>query len=193
VSDVAARVLSLVGDVSGLLDLDELRIGLLVALRTEIPCRYVSLNQVAPDPAQTWSVTDPPLAARHHDAFYRLALQNPIAEWHMRTRDGRPLRFSDVVTRAQLQSTELYQQVYAEIGLEYQIAFTLPSAGPQLLAVALSRTETDFSDEERDLLGLARPHLIQAYRKALEFAGPRDVSSAGPDQEALRTLGLTAA
>jgi DNA-binding CsgD family transcriptional regulator len=48
------------------------------------------------------------------------------------------------------------------------MAFTLPSPSGRLLGVALSRTDRDFSDSERDLVNLARPYLIQAYRNALE-------------------------
>ena len=78
-SSTEARVLNLVGEVSGRLDLDEFRDALFSALRHELPCDYVSLNQIAPDPEQNWSITDPPLSERDHTAFYRYALQNPIA------------------------------------------------------------------------------------------------------------------
>ena len=54
------------------------------------------------------------------------------------------------------------------LGLEYQVAFTLPAPQGHLLGVALSRRRTDFSDEECSLLDAARPHLVQAYRNARE-------------------------
>jgi DNA-binding CsgD family transcriptional regulator len=197
VGGLEVRVLNLVGDVAGLLELEEFRDGLLVALRTELPCDFVSLNQIAPDPAQTWSVSDPPLPAEDHEAFARLALQNPLAAWHLRTRDGRPLRFSDIVTPEQLHATDLYRDIYARLGVEHQIAFTLPSPSERIMAIALSRREHDFTDTERELLTVARPHLIQAYRNALEFAdrgaGPVRSAVDGPDEQALQTLGLTPA
>jgi len=197
VSGVEARVLNLVGEVSGLLDLDEFRDGLLSALSFEIPSDYVSLNQVAPDVAETWSVAAPPLPPEDHEQFARYALQNPLAAWHMRTRDGRPLRFSDIVSAEQLHATDLYREVYAHLGVEHQIAFTLPSPGQRIMAIALSRCERDYSDEERELLTLARPHLIQAYRNALEFTDrpltSRLAPSVGPDELDLQALGLTAA
>ena len=85
----------------------------------------------------------------------------------MRTRDGRALRFSDLVTRRELHRLELYRKVYLPLGVEYQIAFTLPSAAQRVLGIALSRGDRDFTAIERDLLNLARPYLIQAYRNAL--------------------------
>ena len=196
-SGVETRVLNLVGEVSGLLDLDEFRDGLLSALDREVPSDYVSLNHIAPDPADTWSLSAPTLPGELHASFARYALQNPLADWHMRTRDGRPLRFSDIVTRQQLHATDLYREVYAHLGVEHQIAFTLPSSQQRLMAIALSRRERDYSDPERDLLTLARPHLIQAYRNALDFAD-RPLKSGrtpgiGPAEQNLEALGLTPA
>lgn len=196
-SGVEARVLDLVGEVSGLLDLDEFRDGLLSALSLEIPSDYVSLNHIAPDPAQTWSVSAPPLPVTDHEQFARYALQNPLAEWHMRTRDGRPLRFSDIISPQQLHATDLYREVYAHLGVEHQIAFTLPSPGERIMAIALSRCARDYTDHERELLTLARPHLIQAYRNALDFTDrpltPPRTPTVGPAERDLQALGLTPA
>jgi DNA-binding CsgD family transcriptional regulator len=192
-----ARVLDLVGEVSGLLELEELRDGLLEVLRTAVPSDYVSLNQVGPDPDQNWSICEPPMPSQSYEVFYRLAHQNPLAEMHLRTRDGRPYRLSDVVTPAQFHQTDLYREFYAPIGVEYQMSFMLPSTREEILAIALSRREADFSDEERELLAVARPHLIQIYRNALQHSdvmsrqGLRSAPS--PDQKTLQDLGLTPA
>ena len=190
-------MLNLIGEVSGLLDVQEFCNGLLSALRAEIPCDYVSLNQVAPDSAQIWSISEPPVPVEMHAGFARHALQNPLAAWHLRTRDGRPIRFSDIVTREELQATDLYSEVYSQLGIEFQIAFTLPSPSGRVMAIALSRTQHDFTDTERELLTLARPHLIQAYRNALQLADHNDASRQppidGPNEQTLQTLGLTPA
>jgi DNA-binding CsgD family transcriptional regulator len=197
VTSIEARGLRLAGEVYGLLELEEFRQGLLAALGNEIPSDFVSLNGIAPDPALNWSVAQPSIPERYHEAFARFALQNPLAEWHLRTRDGRPLRFSDIVTAEQFHATDLYREVYAQIGVEYQIAFTLPSPSERILAIALSRSHEDYTDTERDLLALARPHLIQAYRNVLEFSDRRRQANhseaQGPDEGELRSLGLTPA
>jgi len=193
-----ARVLDLVGEVSALLDIDELRDGLLAAIRTVVPCDYVSLNRVGPDPDKNWSIVEPPMPIESLELFYRLAHQNPLAERHLRTRDGRPHRISDVVTQEQFHQTDLYRELYAPIGIEYQISFALPSTGEEILAIVLSRREADFSDEERELLAVARPHLIQVYRNALHHSGGinRQVLRSAPfahQKQTLQDLGLTPA
>ena len=194
---VHTRVLDLVGEVSAFLELDEFRDGMLLALLAAVPSDWVSLNQVGPDPGQNWSIVQPPLPDDLRTVFYRLAHQNPLAIWHLRTGDGRPRRLSDVCTAEAFHATDLYREVYAGIGLEHQISFTLPSAGEQLLAVALSRCQHDFSEEHRELLTVARPHLIQIYRNALTHTEvmrrAEARSTPAPDASALASLGLTPA
>jgi DNA-binding CsgD family transcriptional regulator len=56
--------------------------------------------------------------------------------------------------------------VYAPLGVSHQIALILPSPASVTIGVALSRGGPDFSDRDRRLLDLARPHLAQAYRNA---------------------------
>jgi DNA-binding CsgD family transcriptional regulator len=192
-----ARVLGLVGDVLGLLEIGEFRAGLLEALPRVVPADWVSINEVAPDPQGTVALIEPPAPQRLHAAFARHAHQNPILRWYQRTGDGRATRFSDVGTREELHALDLYRELYREMNVEHQIAFTLPSTAERLLAVALSRGQSDFTDQERDLLNLARPHLIQGYRNALLYSGRRDAGWGGrpsfgpPLLQSLMALGLT--
>lgn len=69
----------------------------------------------------------------------------------------------------ELHALELYTEVYRPMGVEYQIAFTLPSVPGRILGIALSRGDRDFSDDERDLLDRSRSFLIQAYRNAARY------------------------
>ena len=164
------RVLALVGEVIGLLEIEELSLGLLVALRDAVPAEWCALNELPADLPRTVSLTDPVLPQEAHEAFARYGLENPLARRYLSTREGRALRFSDVVTRRELHRLELYQQVYKPLGIEYQMAFMLPSGAQRVLGVSLSRTTRDFTATERDLLNLARPYLIQVYRNALSYA-----------------------
>jgi DNA-binding CsgD family transcriptional regulator len=161
-------LLDLIGDVSGQLDLDEFRLGLLEALGRAVPSDWVSLNDLGPDPGDSTVLIDPPFPPEDHELFAGLAGENPLIAHYQRTLDGRAYRFSDVVTPAELHCLRLYREFYARIGLEHQIAFTLPPRPGRLLGVALSRRERDFTDAEQKLLNDARPFLIQAYRTAIE-------------------------
>jgi DNA-binding CsgD family transcriptional regulator len=163
-------LLDLIGDVHGSLEIEEFRSGLLAGLNRVIPSDWVSLNDVAPDPSETVSVVNreaPPAIMR---SFTELAHQNPIIRHVEKTGDGRAIRFSDLVSRAELHTLDLYKEVYAKLGVEYQMAFTLAHRPPRMLGVALSRGSRDFSDVERELVNGARPFLIQAYRNAIDYS-----------------------
>jgi DNA-binding CsgD family transcriptional regulator len=161
------RLLELIGEVVGLLDLAEFRSGLLSALRRAVPAGWISLNDIASDPAETAVLIDPPFPPEAHALYARYAHQNPLLERYRQTNDGRAYRFSDVTTAEALHATDLYREFYAPLGLEYQIALTLPAPPGRVLALALSRAHEDFADPEREMLDRARPFLIQAYRNAI--------------------------
>jgi DNA-binding CsgD family transcriptional regulator len=162
-----ARLLALIGDVLGLVDLPELRDGLLVALDRFVPSDWVSINEIGPTPADMQSVIRPEVPQRLHQTWAEYGHENPLVARFARTLDTRPYRFSDVLSRAELHALPLYQNFYAELGVEYQIAFVLELAPPHYVGVALSRSGQDFTNTERTLLDRARPYLIAIYRTAI--------------------------
>jgi DNA-binding CsgD family transcriptional regulator len=186
-------LLELIGDVIGLLDIAELRRGLLEATQRVLPSDYVSLNDIGPGPRQVVSIMQPDapeLLAR----WVWHAHENPLLQFHKRTLDGRAYRFSDVISRRELHALTLYREVYGPLGVEYQLAFTLPAGSERVLALALSRRDRDYSDAERDLANEARPFLIQAYLNAISYETLRNERAglaAAPDADALAEAGLT--
>jgi DNA-binding CsgD family transcriptional regulator len=98
---------------------------------------------------------------------------------------------SDLVTRQQLHRLDLYRHVYRPLGVEYQIAFTLPSGADRILGVSLSRVHKDFTTHERDVLNAARPYLIQMYRNALLCSRLVAEADVGISPRSLEALGLT--
>jgi DNA-binding CsgD family transcriptional regulator len=182
---IEKSALELVGDVYGLLEIDEFRLGLLAALRRAVPSDWASLNEVGPDPTDTVAIAEPPLEHRWHKVWRAYAMENPLVVEYQRTKDGRPYRFSDVLSTEEFHALDLYREFYGQIGLEHQIAFLLPGASGAIIGVALSRRDRDYTDAERDLLELARPHLIQAYSNALRYS---EALRAGGDDGAVRSI-----
>lgn len=190
-----ARLLDLVGDVCGLLDLEELRHGLLDALHRALPSLYVSLNDIGPGSGEVVALMSPDASGEVFDAWARNAHENPLLQYYQRTQDGRAMRFSDVCTAEHLHGLSLYREVYEPLGVEHQMAFTLPAGPRRVLAIALSRSDRDYSDGERDLAERARPFLIQAYLNAIAYQAARSglagASPQTPMHEALIAAGLT--
>jgi DNA-binding CsgD family transcriptional regulator len=185
-------LLQLIGDVCGLLDLDELRHGLLEALNRALPSDYVSLNDVGPSPDQIVTIMRPEVPDLV-PVWERLAHENPLLRRVLRTLDGRAYRFSDVITQEDLHELPLYRELYAPLKVEYQLAFNLPACGDRVLAIALSRGDRDYSDAERDFANRARPFLIQAYLNAIahDALRARTVHGPAPLIEPLLAQGLT--
>ena len=187
------RLLDLVGEVYALLDLDAFRPGILDASRRAVQSDWASLNDIGPAPGAAHSLVDPPLPVELHVAFAEYARENHLLQHFLDTRDGRAHRMSDVCTQAAFHATDLYREVYAKIGLEYQMSFVFPAQEDHVLAVVLSRRQHDFSDEEVELVEAARPNLIQALRNAREHSALRQRLGEGspvPLRD-LRAYGLT--
>jgi DNA-binding CsgD family transcriptional regulator len=192
-------LLELIGDTQSLVEIDEFRHELIHALRRAVPADWVSLDDVGPAGDTITVLIDPPIDPAQHPTFARYAHQNPLVEHYEETHDGRALRISDVVTQDEFHAREIYTVFYEPIGVEYQLAFTLPHTKDRILGVVLSRNRSspNFSDQERDLIEQARPFLIQAYRNAIRYSElldsqrPVEVVSRTPQLDSLVALGLT--
>ena len=187
-------LLELVGDVCGLLHVEELRRGLLAALKRALPSDYVSLNEVTPDPDDIVTLSLPEAPEAMLGRWHELAHENPLLQFYLRTQDGRAYRFSDVIEPERLHELPLFRELYTPLGVAHQMAFTLPAPPDRVLAIALSRGAHDYSDAERDFADRARPFLIQAYLNALAFEALRGAHAgarSGPAKAALRAAGLT--
>jgi DNA-binding CsgD family transcriptional regulator len=185
----AGALIDLVGDLVGVLDIGELRQQLLETLLRAIPAKWASLNEVGPD--RVVALVVPHLDEVWTRRFAALAHENPLYQYWQQTHDGRANRFSDVTTRAELEATSLYREIYAPLGIRYQMAFSLPNEPDRILAVVLHREDREFSDAERDFLNRARPFLIQIYRNAIAYTEARAASD-GKMAAALVDHGLTA-
>jgi DNA-binding CsgD family transcriptional regulator len=166
------RLLELIGETAGLLDVDDFRRGLLEALARAIPVDWASLNDVGPRPEEVFALSVPPVPVEMYARFAQHVHENPLVRAFADTTSARVRRLSDVAT-PEFSETALYRSVYSVLGLEHQIAFTLPAPRGYVLGVALSRRREDFTDAECAFLETARPHLIQAYRNAREYTALR--------------------
>ena len=168
-------------DVRGLLDyvgecysmraLEELRQGMLPGLRRLVPCDIVSYNE-ADFTAQRMIALDDPVGSMTDDAtdqFLRYGHQNPlVGHFQQPGVDGRPRKWSDFITRRELHATDIYRNAYEPMGVEYQMAFALPSAPELLIGLALNREKRDFTERDFTVVNMVRPHLVRAYVAARE-------------------------
>src|SRR5690349_15342223 len=149
-------------------DLESFRGGILPGLEKLVPCDLVGYNEVDPGGANALVVThpDPPLEFAG-EALSRLAHQHPLIMAQARG-DDRTYKISDFLSSREFRALELYEDLYRHLEAEDQIAFGLP--GPMVIGIAMNRDRRSFSERDRALLELLRPHLSHAHARLRERA-----------------------
>ena len=173
------RALALVGEAAEAESLADFRACVLERLPELVPSDITSYNEIgadgefvlAMDPMDAWT------RERERD-FLRLAHEHPLIAHYRATGDPGPWKISDLLSRGAFRRTELYRSVYAPMGVEYQMAVTLPAAADAVVGIALNRDRRDFDERDRAMLSTIRPHLARL----------RDAAAARERDRALASL-----
>lgn len=158
-------LLEILGEVHHAEDLPGFRAALLDVLPRVIPNACTSYNELGADGTPLVTLVNPVPPQSIMDAWGRLGHQNPLVLQYLRTRDPRATRMSDVIAMERFRQLELYREVFVPLGVEHQMAVTLP-APPTLVIGVVVADARDFTDPQKRMLDLARPHLIQAHANA---------------------------
>ncbi len=143
-------------------------------LQEVVPAAAISYNEVDPLRRRMRATVQPESTRwlREGERIFAQHLhQHPMLTHYRRTGDGGALKISDFLSRRQFHQLGLYQDYYRLVGTEYQISITLPDPRSLVMAFALSRGHRDFSERDRTVLDLVRPHLVQVRRTAEAVAG----------------------
>lgn len=145
--------------------LGEFRHTLLPGLRGLVACDTLGYNEI--DLAQRTAVafSDAPVFDGVEQRFLELADQHPLVP-RQRRGDMRARLISDFLSAREFHRLELYQDIYRPLGIQDQLAFGLPGEG--IVAINLGRQARTFTERDRELLELVRPHLALAYRRIRE-------------------------
>ena len=138
------------------------------ALCALVPADHTAYNEVNPVQRHITYTMDPPEAdfPGSNEIFGHFVQEHPLINYYSQAGDGSAHMISDFLSQRQFHDLGLYQEIYSRFPLEYQMALELPAPVPLVVGITLSRTNLDFSERERLLLNLVRPHLLQAYRNA---------------------------
>jgi DNA-binding CsgD family transcriptional regulator len=101
-------------------------------------------------------------------AFFEHVEQHPSVQHILKANGGEAtaLKTSDFVSQRRWRGSGLYADFYRPLAdVRYQLTIG-QRIGDWLVFFAVSRRHRDFSEQERDLLTMLRPHFIQAYRNA---------------------------
>ena len=105
------------------------------------------------------------LSAHDRAAFDRHFHEHPLVRFHG-YRGGRVTqRISDSLSPGQFRRSALYNDYYRRIRIDHAIALPIYVRDGLLVSFVLNRTRRDFTDRERALLDLLRPHLSKVYQR----------------------------
>lgn len=105
------------------------------------------------------------LSALDRAAFDRHFHEHPLVRFHAYQGGRVPQRITDSVPFEQFRRTALYNDYYRRIRIDHAIALPIYVRDGLLVSFVLNRTRRDFTERERALLEVLRPHLAKIYQR----------------------------
>lgn len=146
-------------------DLDDFAARLVGNFNAVIPCAGMSYNEYNLRRRRIRWISDVETTADDIAAFEAHLSTHPMVNHFARHPDGGAVRMSDLLSQRQFRDLGIYRDVYRRHRLERVLGDVI-GRGSLTIATALFRDGDDFSDRDRAMLTLLRPHLARAYRNA---------------------------
>jgi len=144
-----------------------------MAVYTAIDPRY-ELPLLAADPDENALFQAAP-------AFAEFESQHPSISYVRETGCHDPVAISDFLSVRDWHGRDLYREFFGVLGLEDQLAITVPVEAPMVVGVALNRARRGFTQRDRDVLGLLGVHLTVAYRNAETLTAVQQIANSSTE------------
>jgi DNA-binding CsgD family transcriptional regulator len=145
------------------------------ALRGLVPAEFIRYDEINPAAKRFIGVCDSRDAteqiAELSPAFAEHMLEQPTVQRFLRTRDGRAYKVSDLIARGDWHARGVFREFFQPLGVEDMLSVCVPAPAPLIIGLSFARRRRTFTERERAMLNLLRPHLIQAYRNAEAATG----------------------
>ena len=162
------RAVGLVDSLAELDDPADFACIVLPGLATLVGCDVITYNEIEPALGQT-RYADYPAGALDpatQPVFAAYVHEHPLVNHYRATGSGEPVMISDFLSGERFHRLGLYAEFFRGIPVEHQMAISLPGPDEQVIGVALNRARSDFSDQDRALLGVLRAPLTAALLRA---------------------------
>lgn len=139
-----------------------------------VPAESCSYNHLVGPVAVAWRI-EPADALDFPDAdqlFQEHLPEHPLLRYYETTGDLSARRISDVASDRQFRALGLYSEFYRPAQVDHQLVVSTPAPHGGVISVALNRRGRDFSDQQREVIDLLRPHLSQASAIAALLSQP---------------------
>jgi len=151
-------------------DLDTFRRRVFEAIGSLVRCDCFAYNEFGPNGVLSLLHCEPELPAESTEFLLSLGPEftheHPGVDYVTRTGSMEPLKITDFTSQQKWRRTSLYNEFFHPLRCEYQIGFAFPVPKGQI-ALGFNCAARDYSEDDRRLLTLLRPHLMQAYMNSL--------------------------
>lgn len=166
-------VIELLADVHGIADLESYPVAVVRGIQGLVPADIYSYTDVDLRQRSVRWLEDPPASPPEmEEVFAAYAHEHPVVARHREGDNLHAYQISDFLSRTEFRRTGLYNDFYRHVGVEDQMAVSLQASAKQVIGIALCRDS--FSERDRSVLELVRPHLQQAHRRAVAATEVRD-------------------
>ena len=153
-------------------DLENFPRQVFAAVTPLVPCDNFAYNEFAQDGSLRVAHCEPGIPQPAMQFLLEMgpefSKEHPTVSHVTRTGSPKPFKITDFTSQRQWRQTKLYREFYQPLECEYQMAFASSLPDGQV-ALAFNCTGRDYSDDNRQLLELLRPHLMQAHANAQMF------------------------
>jgi DNA-binding CsgD family transcriptional regulator len=157
-------LLGCLGEIYSLEDSGEFPTRLLAAVSRLVRARLITLTEVDPVLEKSTGYYFPaPPPRDFEEPFQRNIKDHPVVRDIERTRDGRAKAVSDFLSAKAFRATGLYQEVFKPLGVVDQLSISLVGAAGLMIGISFNRDRRGFSQRDREILNLVRPHIVRAY------------------------------
>lgn len=95
--------------------------------------------------------------------------ENPLVGAYVIERRPETLTVTDLIGREDYRKTTVYNEFYKRIGVESQLVAPLPISEELFMSCSVNTGRADFTERDRLLLTLFKPHLVNAIRNSLAY------------------------
>lgn len=111
------------------------------------------------------------LSEQDRAAFDRHFHEHPLVRYHAYQGGRGTQRISDSLPIEQFRRSALYNDYYRRIRIDHAMALPIYVRDGVLVSFVLNRTRRNFTDRERALLDVLRPHLARVYQRLNRLGG----------------------
>ena len=133
-----------------------------------IRCDSLTYNEIGPAPSRVVTCSYPAdlVTPATLAVFAAYVHEHPLVAHYRATGDGSPVKISDFLSRERFHRLGLYAEFFRHLPVEHQLAVSLPSPDTRVVGIALNRSSGDFTEADRDLIGVLRAPLTTALARA---------------------------